>query len=324
MALMVSPFFLTLGLALAGGYWLLRVFFINGPRCKSTTRLDGKTVIITGANAGIGKVAAIDLARRGGRIILACRSIERGERAAAEVKEKSGSDNVVFRQLDLASCRSVRDFATKILSEEQEIHILINNAGVMFVPYDLTEDGFETHFGVNHLGHFLLTNLLLDRIKESSPSRIVNVASLAHRIGHLDFKDMMWRKRYWSVLAYGRSKLANVMFSRELAKRVAGSGVTVCSLHPGSVHTELTRYYFTGFFLLLKPLAHVFMLLFTKTAWQGTQTILHCATAREVEGISGKYWDDCKVQRSSSRSLDDDACRQLWEYSSSLVGIDSE
>ena len=158
----------------------------------------------------------------------------------------------MFRQLDLASCRSVRDFATKILSEEQEIHILVNNAGVMFVPYDLTEDGFETHFGVNHLGHFLLTNLLLDRIKESSPSRIVNVASLAHRIGHLDFKDMMWRKRYWSVLAYGRSKLANVMFSRELAKRVAGSGVTVCSLHPGSVHTELTRYYFTGFFLLLK------------------------------------------------------------------------
>ena len=160
-----------------------------------------------------------------------------------EVCQRSGSDNVLFRQLDLASCKSIRSFANKILSEEQEINILINNAGVMFVPYMLTEEGFETHFGVNHLGHFLLTNLLLDRIKESAPSRIVTVSSLAHVMGYLDFQDMMWSKRYQSQSAYCRSKLANVMFSRELAKRIAGSGVTVCSLHPGTVYTELTRYW---------------------------------------------------------------------------------
>ena len=190
--------------------------------------------------------------RRGGRVILACRSIEKGEKAVAEVRQQSGSDNVLFRQLDLASCKSIRSFANKILSEEQEIHIFINNAGVMFVPYTLTEEGFETHFGVNHLGHFLLTNLLLDRIKESAPSRIVIVSSLAHVTGYLDFNDMMWSKRYQSQLAYCRSKLANVMFSRELAKRIAGSGVTMCSLHPGTVYTELTRYFFAGYLLPLK------------------------------------------------------------------------
>jgi NAD(P)-dependent dehydrogenase (short-subunit alcohol dehydrogenase family) len=319
----LPPLYYAVGiLVAAGGYWLWRTFFVNGVPCTSKVRLDGKTVIITGGNAGIGKETAVDLARRGGRIILACRSVERGEKAVADVRERSGSDNVRFRQLDLASCKSIRAFANRILSEELEIHVLINNAGVMFVPYTLTEDGFETHFGVNHLGHFLLTNLLLERIKESAPSRIVNVSSLAHVAGNLDFEDMMWKKRYQSQLAYCRSKLANVMFSRELAKRIAGSGVTVCSLHPGTIHTELTRYFFSGYLLPLKPFAHVAMWLFTKSAWQGAQTTLHCATANEVEGISGKYWDNCRIQKHSSRARDDEACRKLWEYSANLVGVD--
>ena len=179
--------------------------------------------------------------RRGGRIILACRSKERGERACEEVCRESASQNVVFRQLDLASCKSIRNFAERFLAEEREINILINNAG-MFVPYQLTEDGFESQFGVNHLGHFLLTHLLLERIKESAPSRIINVSSLGHFFGSLNFDDMMWRKGYSPGLAYTRSKLANVMFSRELAKRLSGTDVTVCSLHPGSVYTELWRY----------------------------------------------------------------------------------
>ena len=169
-----------------------------------------------------------------------------------EIRERSGSDKVVFRRLDLSSCKSIREFAQRVLEEEREINILISNAGVMFVPYELTKDGFEMHFGVNHLGHFLLTNLLLERIKESAPSRIVMVSSLAHAPGYLDFDDMMWTKRYQSQLAYCRSKLANIMFTRELAKRVAGSGVTVCSLHPGTIHTELTRYFFSAYLLPLK------------------------------------------------------------------------
>ena len=185
-------------------------------------------------------------------MILACRSVERGETAAREVRERSGSNNVVFRQLDLASLKSVRSFAAKILAEEQEINILINNAGVMFIPYKRTEDGFEMQFGVNHLGHFLLTNLLLDRIKESEPSRIITVSSFGHYAGSLDFDDMMWNKGYQSQFAYFRSKLANVMFTRELANRVSGSGVTVYSLHPGSINSDLTRYLWTGYFLPLK------------------------------------------------------------------------
>lgn len=233
-------------------YVIWRVWWINGVPCRSKARLDGRTVIITGANTGIGKETAVDLARRGARVVMACRDMEKGRAACEEIKMRSGSESVVLHKLDLASCSSIRSFASRILDQEEEIHILVNNAGVMFVPYQLTEDGFEMHFGVNHLGHFLLTNLLLERIKASAPSRIITVSSLGHMAGHLDFEDMMWRKRYTSQLAYCRSKLANIMFSRELAQRLMGSGVTVCSLHPGTVYTELTRYFFSGYLLPLK------------------------------------------------------------------------
>ena len=192
-------------------------------------------------------VTLLNYCSRGGRIILGCRNVQRGEKASSEIREKSGSENVVFRQLDLASCKSIRSFAEWILTEEKEINILINNAGIMMVPYQLTEDGFESHFGVNHLGHVLLTYLLLDRIKESAPSRIINVSSLGHLYGSLDFDDMLWKKSYSSGLAYTRSKLANVMFTRELAKRLSGSDVTICSVHPGTIYTELARHAFTGY-----------------------------------------------------------------------------
>ena len=237
---------------LALGYAIWRVWWINGVPCRSKARLDGRTVIITGANTGIGKETAMELAGRGARVVMACRDTEKGRAACEEIKTRTGNEKVILCKLDLASCSSIRSFASRILDEEKEIHILVNNAGVMFVPHQLTEDGFELHFGVNHLGHFLLTNLLLERIKASAPSRIVTVSSLAHVAGYLDFEDMMWRKRYISQLAYCRSKLANIMFSRELAQRLVGSGVTVCSLHPGTVYTELTRYFFSGYFLPIK------------------------------------------------------------------------
>ena len=184
--------FLTLLLIL---YYILRVYKVNGVPCRSKQRLDGKTVIITGGNTGIGKEVALDLAKRGGRVIIACRDMTKGEKARKEIVEISGNQNVILRKLDLASMKSIKRFADQILSEELQIHVLMCNAGVMFTPYQLTEDGFEMQFGVNHLGHFLLTNLLLDRIKESAPSRIVVVASLAHYTGYLDFNDMMWTKR---------------------------------------------------------------------------------------------------------------------------------
>jgi NAD(P)-dependent dehydrogenase (short-subunit alcohol dehydrogenase family) len=213
--------------------YLLRQF-MAGAVCKSKARLDGKTVIITGANSGIGLETAVDLAKRNARVILACRSVERGETAAVEVRKRSGNNNAVFAQLDLASLDSVRKFAAKILEEEPRIDILINNAGVMAIPNrTLTQDGFEMQFGTNHLGHFLLTNLLLDRIKEA-PSK-------ASERGKLDLSDLNSEKSYSEWYAYGASKLANVLFTRSLAKRLQGTRVTANVLHPGVIVTELTR-----------------------------------------------------------------------------------
>ena len=170
--------------------------FMAGGVCKSKARLDGKTVIITGANTGIGLETAVDLAKRNARVILACRSVERGETAAVEVRKRSGNDNVVFVQLDLASLDSVRKFAANILEEEPRIDILINNAGILSPSFTKTADGIEATFAVNHLGHFLLTNLLLDRIKEAPSARIVNVSSMGHSMGKIDFNNLNSERSY--------------------------------------------------------------------------------------------------------------------------------
>ena len=228
------------------GLAVFRYFCVIGRSCRSKKRLDGKTAIVTGANTGIGKETAIDLAKRGARVIVACRDVKKGSDAVRDIKEASKSEEVILKKLDLASLASVRQFSEEILQEESHIDLLINNAGVMLCPYSLTEDGFEMQFGTNHLGHFLLTNLLLDRIKESAPSRVVTVSSGAHFYGSLDFDDMMWAHNYKSVGAYTRSKLANVMFSRELAKRLEGTGVSTYSLNPGIINTELTRHTVAG------------------------------------------------------------------------------
>ena len=210
--------------------------------CKSKRRMDGKTVIITGANTGIGKETALDLANRGARVIVACRDEKKATIAVDDIKKRTNSQNVIFKKLDLASLASVRQFSEEILQEEEHINVLINNAGVMIPPYMLTEDGFELQFGVNHLGHFLLTNLLLDRIKQSTPSRIINVSALAHVHANLDFDDMMWEKKGFKIWSsYAHSKLANIMFTRELAKQLEGTGVSTYSLHPGVIRTELLR-----------------------------------------------------------------------------------
>ena len=224
--------------------YLIRKWAAGGVgMCRSQARLDGKTVIITGANTGIGLETAVDMAKRNARVILACRSEERGERAAVEVRKRSGNDNAVFVQLDLASLDSVREFAAKILEEEPRIDILINNAGVMAVPErKLTKDGFEMQIGINHLGHFLLTNLLLDRIKEAPSARIVNVSSRAHLRANLDLGDLNLEKSYDAWTAYGNSKIANILFTRSLARRLKGTRVTTNSLHPGVIMTELSRH----------------------------------------------------------------------------------
>ena len=203
------------GVAVAGVilYYLARKYF-GGGVCYSKARLDGKTAIITGANTGIGLETAVDFAQRNGRVILACRSKEKGEAAVEQVKKRSGNNNVVFMPLDLSSLDSVRSFCASVLDSEPRLDILVNNAGVMACPYAKTADGFEMQFGVNHLGHFLLTNLLLDRLKEAPAARIVNVSSAAHAFGKLNFDDLNSAQSYSSYGAYGQSKLANIVFTR--------------------------------------------------------------------------------------------------------------
>uniref|UniRef100_A0A8C1YP19 Retinol dehydrogenase 12, like n=2 Tax=Cyprinus carpio TaxID=7962 RepID=A0A8C1YP19_CYPCA len=265
---------------------------------SSDARLDGKTVIITGANTGIGKETAIDLAKRGARIIMACRDTEKAEAALKEVKDASGNQDVVTSRLDLADSKSIREFAEKINKEEKQVNILINNAGVMVCPYGKTADGFEMQIGVNHMGHFLLTYLLLDLIKRSTPARIVNVSSMAHQWGTINLEDINSEKNYDKQKAYSQSKLANILFTRSLAKRLEGTGVTAYALHPGVVQTELWRH-------LNKPQQAAMWLAkpFTKTSAQGAQTSIFCAVAPELETESGKYYRSADFHLSPSKTV---------------------
>lgn len=198
-------------------------------------------VIITGANTGIGKETAIDLAKRGGRVYIACRDPIRGLEAQKDIQDISGSSNVHFLQLDLAQLESIRQFSKKFHAQESQLHILINNAGVMACPKAVTRDGFEMQIGTNHMGHFLLTNLMLDLMKQSAPARIINVSSLYHIFGYIKKNDLNSEKHYWRWLAYAQSKLANILFTREMSRKLEGTEITVNCLHPGCVNTELTR-----------------------------------------------------------------------------------
>uniref|UniRef100_A0A665SZV9 Si:dkey-23o4.6 n=2 Tax=Echeneis naucrates TaxID=173247 RepID=A0A665SZV9_ECHNA len=295
--------------------------WIAGGVCTCLVRLDGKTVLITGANTGIGKETSRELAQRGARVVMACRDLTRAERAAEEIRQTTGNGNVVIRHLDLASVYSVRQFAKDFLETEDRLDVLINNAGVMMCPKWLTEDGFETQLAVNHLGHFLLTNLLLPKLKSSTPSRVVNVSSIAHRGGRIDFDDLFFGRRLYSPLdSYRQSKLANVLFSRELARRLKGVGVSSFCLHPGVIRTELGRHV-QGWFPLLGMLLSIPSLLLMKTPHQGCQTSVYCAVTPGLEARSGRYFSDCAEKEVAPEGQDDEVARRLWEESARLVGL---
>jgi len=305
-------------------YVIIYYTCIKGPTCKSNTKLHGKTVIVTGSNTGIGKTTAIELAKRGARVILACRSKQRAEAALADIKKESGSNDVVFMQMDLGSLTSVRSFAETFLKTEPRLDLLINNAGIFM--QGKTDDGLGMMLGVNHIGHFLLTNLLLERLKECGPSRVVNVASEAHKMGRIDFAYLSTHKALgeerssWTTTfkLYCHSKLCNLLFTHELANKLQGTEVTCYSLHPGAIKTDIGRHDNSLFsWLVIKPL----VMLFFKTLIQGTQTTLHCALQEGIEPLSGRYFRDCAVQKVFRRARDDAEAKKLWEISERLCGL---
>ncbi|KAK2884886.1 retinol dehydrogenase 13-like [Channa argus] len=298
---------------------------VTGGRCPSKATIHGKTVVITGANTGIGKETARELAKRGGRIIMGCRDMEKCEAAALEIRGKTLNPQVYACHLDLASMKSIREFAKRLKQDEQHVDILINNAGVMRCPAWKTEDGFDMQFGVNHLGHFLLTNLLLDKLKESAPSRVINLASLAHIIGKIDFEDLNWeKKKFDTKQAYCQSKLANVLFTRELAKRLQGTGVTVNAVHPGVVATELGRHTGLHQSQFSSSLLSPFFSLLVKSPELGAQPVVFLAVSEELEGVTGQYYDVMTEKEPATQALDEEAARRLWEVSSKLVGLEEE
>uniref|UniRef100_A0A4W3IU22 Dehydrogenase/reductase (SDR family) member 13a, duplicate 3 n=1 Tax=Callorhinchus milii TaxID=7868 RepID=A0A4W3IU22_CALMI len=299
--------------------------FVTGVKCKSDVSLNGRTVIVTGkayfsslslslcANTGIGKETALDMARRGARVVLACRSKDRAEAAVLDIRRKTSNNQVVFMHLDLASLKSVRAFAETFLKSEPQLHILINNAGVGLVGK--TEDGFSMGVGVNHFGHFLLTNLLLERLKQCVPSRVVVLASETYRMVGLDFSKLSRTEPGHTngFLDYAHSKLCNVLFARELSNRLEGTNVTCYSVHPG-------EHSITWLMLILVPVA---ALLF-RDPEGGAQTSIHCAVQEGIERFSGRYFSDCRVREVVAHARDDAVARKLWEFSERMVGLSAD
>lgn len=278
--------------------------------------IEGKTCVITGASSGIGKASAEQLASIGAHVVMVCRSREKGERAKVEVEAKSGSRSVELMLADLASFDSVRAFAKKYKENHDSLKVLLNNAGVARLRRSLTVDGFETTFQVNYLSPFLLTNLLLSMLKENAPSRVVNVSSVSHYGGHVNFDDLQMEKGYGVMRAYSQSKLALVLFTHELARRLEGTGVTANCLHPGAVATNIWGNSL-GPAAFLGKIARLFML----SPEKGAKTQVYLASSTEVEGVSGEYFEFRGKKESSAESYDQALAERLWDMSVKIVGL---
>lgn len=279
--------------------------------------MTGRTCLITGATSGIGKAAAHALARLGAGLVLVGRNRERGERVVEEVRQRSGNDDVTLLLADLSSQAAVRQLAKEFLATGRPLHVLLNNAGAVNLRREETVDGIEATFAVNHLAYFLLTQLLLDRLRESAPARVVSVASAAHASakGRLDFDDLE-SHRYSPMKVYGKSKLANILFTRELARRLAGTGVTANCIHPGFVASGFAKnngVIAAAVMTLLRP--------FQRSTEKGAETAIYLCASPDVEGVSGKYFFDLEVRSPKPFAQNDDDARRLWEASERMCGV---
>ncbi len=280
------------------------------------SNMNGKVCLVTGANSGIGKEAALGLARLGATVVIVARDRKKGEATVSEIRQATGNQNVNLILADLSSMKSVSGLASTFLGEYPKLHVLINNAGTYLPKRITTADGYEAVFATNHLGHFLLTSLLLDLLKTSAPSRIINVTSEAHRGAKIDFEDLMQEKKYSAFKAYHQSKLANVLFTYQLAKVLEGTGVTVNCLHPGVVRTGFGKD-MGGLFSISVKLAGPFMMSPAKAA----QALVYMASAPELENVSGKHFAKGKEKESSRESHDMHAAERLWQVSEDLTRV---
>jgi NAD(P)-dependent dehydrogenase (short-subunit alcohol dehydrogenase family) len=272
--------------------------------------MNEKICLVTGANSGIGKVTAKALAASGATVIMVCRNRDKGEAARDEIVRETRNENVDLMFADFSDMSQIRRLAAEVKAKYPRMHALVNNAGAYNDKRTLTADGYETTFAVNHLGYFLLTFELLDLLKSSAPARVVNVSSEAHRSSRINLDDLNLEKGYGGWKAYGQSKLANVLFTYELARRLKGAGVTANCMHPGVVGT--------GFFNKIGGLAGKFLRLFApfmRTPEKGADTVIWLASSPEVEGITGKYFVDRKEQATNPESYNTAIAARLWEVS---------
>ncbi|MFL5700075.1 MAG: SDR family oxidoreductase [Ktedonobacteraceae bacterium] len=285
------------------------------PTGKSS--MHGKICMVTGANSGIGKATALALAQMGATVVMVCRDRARGEEARSEITTKSRNNAVDLLLADLSSQQSIRQLVENFKQRYTHLHVLINNAGAAFPGRRETVDGLEMTFAVNYLAPFLLTNLLLDVLKASAPARIVNVSSNSHKSGYIQMDDLQEEKHYRSMRVYGQSKLAVVLFTYELARRLQGTGVTANCLHPGFVATHFgQRDAGPAFRLLVKLIGS-----FGTSPQEGAKTSIYLASSPEVEGVTGKYFVKSIPKRSAAISYDESLQRQLWEQSAKLVNL---
>jgi len=287
----------------------------------------GRVIVVTGANAGIGKATTLGLANMGATLVMVCRSRKRGEAALADIKRKSGRNSISLFLADLSSQASIRKLARDLEDRYPAIHVLINNAAIITRKRILTEDNLELQFAVNHLAYFLLTNLLLDRLKDSAKARILSVTSEVHKVATLDFNDLQSEGTYRPNYVYAQTKLANLFFTYELARRLEGTGVTCNCVHPGIIRTNLLAEYMRipeslkTIYLRIPRWLRLVKRMRGGSVEEGARALLYLAASPEVDGISGRYFQEQREVKSSQGSYDKESAERLWKSSLELVGL---